>query len=186
MQPIYLLPLLPLLPTILATPILPPPAHSLSPSSNTTLLPRRPPLPENLTPMSTYYDQNIGCTFHTTIRQECHAGNLETYATLTRPIDKAGVFAYFDGRPTFNTPNVPYVPGLRQVGPRLWKKHDARFESTWFGDHMWYSYHGPSWSDKDPQFCERGEWTAGPLRCDEEGSLGWRTYDTDCVFKCIW
>ncbi|KAH9866298.1 hypothetical protein J1614_008864 [Plenodomus biglobosus] len=167
-----LLPLLSLLlPTTLAFAI---------PTPNNTLTPRH-------HSSGSYYDYNYGCTYHTNVRQQCEAGGqLATYVYLTPPVDDKGTFTYFDGRPTFGVAGVRYQPGVTQKGPQLWENYEGRFESTWYGDHMWYSYHGPSWSDDDPNFCKKGDWTAGPLECDKPGTLGWRTYDTDCVFKCIW
>ncbi|KAI8943296.1 hypothetical protein NX059_001316 [Plenodomus lindquistii] len=187
MHTAFLLPLVSLLPSILASPILP----SSNPSNTTNFLtPRARPLGQRPNPERNLFGdakwESASCYFHTQVTQRCEGGQLNTYVYMQPPDNAMQTFKYFDFRPTFGVPNIRYIPGKTQKGPKIWERlSKSYFESTWYGDHMWYSYHGISWPDNDNKQCLKGDWTAGPLTCGKKGTLDWRTYDTDCIFECM-
>lgn len=172
MQLTCLTPFLYFLPAIHASAVLPNTNTTQAHLSGTHSTPRRSPSAAD--PSWDMSNPDGRCQYHTNVRQECQEGKLNTYIFISRFSDQYDSFRGWSGAPTVGVPPVLYLPGVTITGPRLMKSLKARFESTWYGDHMWYSYNGPSWSDDDKKRCTKGDWTAGPLRCDQPASLTWR------------
>lgn len=174
MQLTNLLPFISILSITTASAVLPP---NIIPNTNTTG-PNRPIHPRSYNAVADLGDPNnpsySRCQYHTNVRQECQEGKLNTYVSISRFYDEHDSFQGWSGAPTVGVAPSLYLPGVTIVGPKLKKSNKARFETTWYGDHMWYSYNGPSWSDNDKKSCNKGAWTAGPLMCDKPGTLSWR------------